>query len=59
MLDGTALEIIEPESTIVSDFKQRLAGRLDVPESSVQVLHFGREIDKSSTLYESKVCTGF
>ena len=55
MLDGTAMDMEEPESTSVAEFTARLANRLDLPEPSLKVLHFGQEMAKSSTLYESKV----
>ena len=55
MLDGTAVDMEEPESASVADFTARLASRLDLPEPSLKVLHFGQEMEKSSTLDESKV----
>lgn len=55
MLDGTAVDMEEPESASVADFTARLASRLDLPEPSLKVLHFGQEMEKSSTLYKSKV----
>jgi hypothetical protein len=57
MLDGTALDIVEPETASVMELKQRLSKRLAVPVGSLKLLRFGSELVEggAATLYQSKV----
>ena len=57
MLDGTALDMVEPETASVMELKQRLSRQLQVPVGSLKLMRFGSELVEggAATLYENKV----
>ena len=56
--DGqTSFDVVEPESALVVDVKQRLARRLGVDgnSSDMQLLLWGCDLDDTKSIFESKV----